>query len=316
MHATGPGEGVKTENLTGRSTHAHVSGCAPCSTVVSDVHVSSNAPALAQGSVRVVSSVKTLRLLRGHSSIACLVATSWACLTVSLLFLTDWRQNQVSPASIPAAMAGLPKRLKSPRSLPLHASLSVGGNFVGGAVPMPFGISSPISSTVFLGGVNTSLAPSCICFSPHVFPSLLLGSFERFVRDGTHLLPVPLDVTWPSFFPLPCLSLCGTSLVEPLHTESPNNMQSSWAAFLGVLRILLGSRLTRESAKVVPCETVDEPRHCFFFVPCTFFSLFPLCPTSCSTHTFAPRAVTGFFQPLHSRHGPAVMLGCVVLTDE
>ena len=132
---------MKTENLTGRSTHAHVSGCAPCSTVVSDVHVSSNAPALAQGSVRVVC-VKTLRLLRGHSSIACLVATSWACLTVSLLFLTDWRQNQVSPASIPAAMAGLPKRLKSPRSLPLHASLSVGGNFVGGAVPMPFGISS------------------------------------------------------------------------------------------------------------------------------------------------------------------------------
>ena len=60
--------------------------------------------------------LKTLLLLHSHSSISCLVATSWACQTVSLLFLTDWRQNEVSPASIPAAVAGLVQWPNSLRS--------------------------------------------------------------------------------------------------------------------------------------------------------------------------------------------------------
>ena len=65
---------------------------------------------------RVFKKKKTLRLLHIHSSIPCLVATSWACLSVVLLFLTDWRRNQGSPASIPAAVAGLAEWPNSPRS--------------------------------------------------------------------------------------------------------------------------------------------------------------------------------------------------------
>ena len=62
--------------------------------------------------------VKTEHLTRrsSHSSSSRLVATSWACLSVALLFLTDWRRNRGSPASIPAVVAGLAEWLSSPRS--------------------------------------------------------------------------------------------------------------------------------------------------------------------------------------------------------
>ena len=59
---------------------------------------------------------KTVRLLHSHSSFSCLVATSWACLSVVLLFLTDWRRDRGSLASIPAAPAGLVEWLNSHRS--------------------------------------------------------------------------------------------------------------------------------------------------------------------------------------------------------
>ena len=49
---------------------------------------------------------------------------------------------------------------------------------------------------------------------PHVFRSFFLG-FERFVCDGTNLLPVSFDAMWPSLLPvsLPVLVrllLCGS----------------------------------------------------------------------------------------------------------
>ena len=50
---------------------------------------------------------KTVRLLHCHSTISCLVVTSWTCLSVVLLFLTDRRQNRVSPASPAVAVVGL-----------------------------------------------------------------------------------------------------------------------------------------------------------------------------------------------------------------
>ena len=59
---------------------------------------------------------KTVRLLHSHSSISCRVASSWACLSVVLLFVTDWRQNKVSLASIPAAVASLVEWPNSLRS--------------------------------------------------------------------------------------------------------------------------------------------------------------------------------------------------------
>ena len=97
VHAAGGG--VTTEHLTGRSTHADLSRCAPCSTVF-HMYFSSHAPALAQGfddsSQHGSRVLKTVRLLHGHSSISCLVATSWACLSVVPLFLTDWRRDDPS----------------------------------------------------------------------------------------------------------------------------------------------------------------------------------------------------------------------------
>ena len=48
-----------------------------------------------------------------HSSMSCLIATFWACLSVVLLFLTDWRRNRGSTATIPAAVAGLAEWLSS-----------------------------------------------------------------------------------------------------------------------------------------------------------------------------------------------------------
>ena len=60
--------------------------------------------------------LKTLLLPHSHSSISCLVATSWACLSVILFFLTDRRRNRGSPASIPVAVAGLVQWPNSLRS--------------------------------------------------------------------------------------------------------------------------------------------------------------------------------------------------------
>ena len=76
--------------------------------------------------------LKTLRLLHSHSSISCLVATSTTTtLSVVLLFLTDWRRNGRSPASIPAAVAGLAEWPNSPRSLPLLVETEEASYLVG-----------------------------------------------------------------------------------------------------------------------------------------------------------------------------------------
>ena len=80
-------------------------------------HVSSKASALAQrleSSQDVCRVLNTVRELHSHSSISCLVATSWVCLSVVLLFLTDWRLNRRSTATILAAVSGLAERLNSP----------------------------------------------------------------------------------------------------------------------------------------------------------------------------------------------------------
>ena len=69
--------------------------------------------------------LKSLRLLHSHSSISCLVATSWACLSFVLLLLSDWRRNRVSLASIPAAVAGLAVWPISPRSYVSRQPMSI-----------------------------------------------------------------------------------------------------------------------------------------------------------------------------------------------
>ena len=94
--------GVKTEHLTQRSTHAflffvarrvaqlfHISRFIQCTCIGSRLDESSQ---------HVCRVLKTVRLLHSHSSISCLVATSWASLSVVPLILTDWRRNQGSPA--------------------------------------------------------------------------------------------------------------------------------------------------------------------------------------------------------------------------
>ena len=66
---------LKTEHLTGRSTHAFFLDRAPCSTIVYTFDVSSNAPCSGsrlESSCQHVSRVlKTVRLLHSHSSISC-----------------------------------------------------------------------------------------------------------------------------------------------------------------------------------------------------------------------------------------------------
>ena len=65
-----------------------------------------------------------VRLLHIHSSISCLVATSWACLRAVLPSLTDRRRNRGSLASIPAAVAGSAEWLHSLRSQKGHPTSS------------------------------------------------------------------------------------------------------------------------------------------------------------------------------------------------
>ena len=139
--------GVKTRN-TSQTQHTHIfSRCAPCSTVVSFVHLSFNEHALAQVS-RVL---KTLSLLHSHSSISCLVATSGACFRVVLLVLTDWRRNRGSTASIPPAVAGLVEWLNSRRS---HSVLDEVGLLIPKGCGFPFRVQS---FRLLLG-----LCPSCV----------------------------------------------------------------------------------------------------------------------------------------------------------
>ena len=86
---------------------SHISRFIPCTCLGSRLDESSQ---------HVCRVLKTVHLLHSHSSTSCLVATPCASLSVVLLFLTDWRRNRGSPASIPAAVAGLAEWLNSPRS--------------------------------------------------------------------------------------------------------------------------------------------------------------------------------------------------------
>ena len=62
---------------------------------------------LDESSQHVCRVLRTVRLIHSHSSISCLVASSWACLIVVLPF---------HDATIPAAVSGLAEWLNSPRS--------------------------------------------------------------------------------------------------------------------------------------------------------------------------------------------------------
>ena len=103
-------------------THIFLVACrvAQLFTVVPYVHFTQcicSGSRLDESSQHVSRVFSNLRWLHGHSSISCLVATSWACVSVVLHFLTDWRRNQGSPASIPATVAGLAERLNSPPTM-------------------------------------------------------------------------------------------------------------------------------------------------------------------------------------------------------
>ena len=113
--------GVKTEHLTGRSTHAYFSRCVPCGTVVTVVshrviQCTCIGSRLDESSEHMCRVLKTARLLQSHSSNSCLVAISWACLIVILLFLLDWRPNRRSAATSPAPESGLAEWLNSSHS--------------------------------------------------------------------------------------------------------------------------------------------------------------------------------------------------------
>ena len=89
---------LKTEHLTGRSTHAYFLVAQRAAQLFQmftfhPMHLHWLNSRLDDSSQHASRVFKMLRLLHGHSSTPCLVASSWACLTVSLLFLTDWRRK-------------------------------------------------------------------------------------------------------------------------------------------------------------------------------------------------------------------------------
>ena len=89
--------------------------------------------------------------------------------------------------------------------------------------------------------------------------SLFLGFLERLGRHDTDFVVISFDDMRPSLLPVPLPVLVWLFLSDRgklLYLVT----QSSWAAFLYVLRVFTCDRLPRESTKVIPFETVHQPR--------------------------------------------------------
>ena len=104
---------LKTEHLTRRSTRIIFFSLRAAHHICHNTCVGSK---LDESSQHVCRVLKTMRWLHSHSSILCLVATSLACLSVSLLFLMDKKPNRESTVTILAAEPGLAELPNSPRS--------------------------------------------------------------------------------------------------------------------------------------------------------------------------------------------------------